>query len=111
MDFFDLKEVLVQKNVINISGYYKKTQEIFEFLLKEHSNCWQRRSINNEEYPDEEVCKKCKGIGIYREGIGQCMFNNDDCFIQFFDGELFTEQFESKIDEICNLVDIELSPV
>lgn len=60
-----------------------------------YSKCRYRRHLDETEYPNKDICEKCKGIGeVIIDGVEElCWVNKEgDCCVEVLDKEQFADE-------------------
>ena len=85
---------------MNQEEFFEKTKAVLGKIMDSYSLAWQKRVLQDDEYPQESVCENCKGCGKVNCNDGK----ERQCY-QDYEGGYCTYQF-------CNYeelgIDIEL---
>lgn len=97
--------------VMSQADFNEKTKSVLEKIYNVYSQGWQNRYLKDEERPEESVCDKCTGCGIFLEN-GQekeCMQDKEhgDCFHRFCDYEQVGADLEDYLPDITDLLSVE----
>ena len=96
---------------MNKDEYFKRSQQLFDIIAMQYSKSWGSRRLLDTKQPDESICEKCKGCGIFKvDGEEkECVQDkeNGECFHRFFDSEEFGVEVESQLEELHNLLGID----
>lgn len=91
--------------------FFEKTKNILEKIYNSYSQGWQSRLLKDGEYPEESVCDKCNGCGIFLENGEErdCLQDrgNGDCFHRFCDYEQIGMDLETYLGDISDLLSID----
>ncbi|MFD2922024.1 hypothetical protein ACFS6H_20050 [Terrimonas rubra] len=91
--------------------FFEKTKVVFEKIYKSYSQAWQEKNLKDDEYPEESVCDKCTGCGIFlKNGEEKDCFQNKEhgeCFYLFCDYELVGMELETQLEEISDLLSVD----
>ncbi len=91
--------------------FIEKTKSVLEKIYNSYSQGWQSRVLTDEEYPEESVCDKCKGCGIFLENGEErdCVQDREwgGCFHRFCDYEQVGMDLENHIEDICDLLSVD----
>lgn len=94
--------------IMDKDEYLNKSKEVFDIFATLYASSWQRRSLRDDEYPDELVCEACTGCGIYQENIGEC--NQDSieggCYVQYQDVEQLGIDISNNIEDVYTLLSV-----
>ncbi len=96
---------------MNKDEYFKKSQQLFDIISMQYSKSWKSRRLLDSEFPDESICEKCKGCGVFNVNgeEKECVQDKEegDCFHRFFDSEEFGLEVESQLEELHNLLGLD----
>lgn len=106
--FLNNSEIAELEVVMSKDDFVKKTKELLEGIHQDYSNAWQKRVLGDGEHPEERICEKCTGCGIFILGDEQveCVQNEEDgcCFFRFCDYEQFGIDIEQRFTKIYELL-------
>lgn len=94
--------------VMSKDDFVKNTKELLESIYTDFSSAWQSRALRNGEHPEEHICDKCKGCGIFlldgeeRECVQDKEYG--DCFYRFCNYEQFGIDIEQRFTKIFELL-------
>ena len=91
--------------------FIEKTKTVLEKIYSAYLQGWQSRVLRDGEHPDESVCNKCSGCGLFMDNgeEKECVQDREqgDCFHRFFDYEQVGMNLENHIEEITDLLSVE----
>jgi hypothetical protein len=104
----DLFKIESQEPIeMNQEEFFEKTKAVLGKIMASYSLAWQKRVLEDDEFPEEIVCKNCKGCGkfIYNDEEKECYQDDEsgECYHRFCNYE------ELGIDiELCthNVLDL-----
>ena len=96
---------------MNQKEFVEKTKSVLEKIYNSYSQGWQSRVLIDDEYPEESVCDKCTGCGIFLENGEErdCIQDREqgDCFHRFCDYEQVGMDLENYFEDICDLLSVD----
>ena len=108
----DLLKIVTQEPYkMSQQDFVNKTKELLEKIYGAYSQEWKGRVLKDNDYPEESVCDKCTGCGIFTEN-GQekdCIQDKEqgDCFHRFCDYEQVGMNLETYIGDIISLLSVD----
>jgi hypothetical protein len=91
--------------------FFEKTKSVLEKIYNAYSQGWQIRVLRYGEYPEESVCDKCTGCGVFLENGAErdCFQGGEqgDCFHRFCDYEQVGMDLENYFEDICDLLSVD----
>jgi hypothetical protein len=108
----ELFEFKPQEPIVKMSQkeFVEKTKAVLNKICDSYSQGWQSRVLRNGEYPDESVCDKCKGNGIFivNGEERECVRDDEqgDCFRRFCDYEEVGMSLENYLDDVFDLLSV-----
>jgi hypothetical protein len=107
-DFFDLKEEVQEPINMAKDEFVAKTKKLLAYIESSYGKGWKDRPLKEEEFPEESICDKCTGCGIFKlDGEdAECVrdFEEGDCGTRYFDAEEFGIEVETCLDDIYELL-------
>jgi len=98
-DIFDLPLVGIEDNEpirMEQAEYFEKSKKIFEKIQSDYFSSFSWVRMKDEEYPNEDICDKCTGCGLFHNSNG----NENECSRDKEEGECFTQIWDfSDMDE------------
>lgn len=108
-DFFKIEPR--EPYVMSQKEFVEKTKSLLEKIYNSYSQGWQSRVLFDEEYPEESVCDKCTGCGIFLENGEErdCVQDREqgDCYHRFCDYEQVGMDLETYLEDICDLLSVD----
>ena len=96
---------------MNQKEFVEKTKSVLEKIYNSYSQGWQSRVLTDDEYPEENVCDKCTGCGIFLENGEErdCVQDREqgDCFHRFCDYEQVGMDLENYLEDVCDLLSVD----
>lgn len=95
--------------IMDSNEYFAKTKKLLQKIENAYSKAWQNRVLKEYEFPEESICDKCDGCGLFKKEDGE----QYECFIDHEEGECFTREFnaeefgieaECEMDEVFSLL-------
>jgi hypothetical protein len=118
MNIEDLfKDIPVEPITMTQKEFFEKTKAILTKINYSYSNAWQTRLLLEEEFPEENICDKCTGCGVFlKNGEERDCFQDKeqgDCFHRFCDYEQVGMEMEDHLSDMHDLmvVDEIVSPI
>jgi hypothetical protein len=100
--------------IMSSSKYLSKTKELLGKIEKEYSIAWQDRPLKDNEMPNEIICDRCDGCGVFlengQEGEERDCFQDreqGECYHRYCDYEQVGLEIESLIGCIHELLRVE----
>lgn len=91
--------------------FVEKTKAVLEKIYNGYSQNWQSRVLSDDEHPEESICDKCTGCGIFLEnGEERDCFQDmeqGDCFHRFCDYEQVGIDLEDHLADIFDLLSVD----
>jgi hypothetical protein len=91
--------------------FVTKTKDVLEKIYNAYSQGWQSRVLRDGEHPEESVCDKCIGCGIFIENgeEKECVQDREqgDCFHRFCDYEQVGMDLETHLADISDLLSVD----
>ena len=110
-DLFNLKEEIHEPINMAKDEFVAKTKKLLAYIESSYGKGWKDRSLKEEEFPEESVCDKCTGCGIFKlDGEdAECTrdFEEGECYVRYFDAEEFEIEVETCLDDIYELLYID----
>jgi hypothetical protein len=108
-DLFKIE--LQEPRRMNQKEFIEKTKSVLEKIYNVYSQGWQNRHLTDDEFPEESVCDKCTGCGLFIDNgeEKECFqhWENGDCYHRFCDYEQVGMDLENHIEDICDLLSID----
>jgi hypothetical protein len=108
-DFFNIQELEPCK--MSQKEYFEKTKAVLNKIVDSYSKGWQSRVLRDGEHPEESVCDKCTGRGLFLENgeEKECVQDREQgyCFHRFCDYEQVGMDLESYLDDMFELLLVE----
>jgi hypothetical protein len=113
-DLFKLEPQEIRK--MSQKEFVEKTKSVLEKIYNAYSQGWQSRVLRDEEHPEESVCDKCTGCGVFLENGEErdCVYDREqgDCFHRFCDYEQVGMDLEALLEDIYSLLSVdEIEPM
>jgi hypothetical protein len=107
-DFFKTEPIEPQK--MSQKDFIQKTKEVFGKICDSYSNARQRVALCADEYPDENVCSKCKGFGkfMYNGEEKECIMDREreECFHTHLDYKQVGMDLETHFEDMIDLLSV-----
>jgi hypothetical protein len=91
--------------------FVEKTKAVLEKIYNAYSQGWQSRVLRDGEHPEEIVCDKCTGCGVFLENGEErdCVQDREqgDCFHRFCDYEQVGMDLETHLGDIADLLSVD----
>jgi hypothetical protein len=91
--------------------FVEKTKSLLEKIYSGYLQGWQSRVLFDEEYPEESICDKCTGCGIFLENGEErdCVQDREwgGCFHRFCDYEQVGMELETHLGDIVDLLSVD----
>lgn len=91
--------------------FIEKAKSVLEKICNNYSQAWQSRILKNGEYPEESVCDKCTGCGVFLENGEErdCFQDKEqgDCFHRFCDYEQVGMDIETHLGDMFDLLSVD----
>ena len=91
--------------------FVEKTKSVLEKIYNTYSQGWQSRVLRDGEHPEESVCDKCTGSGVFLENGEErdCIQDRKqgDCFHRFCDYEQVGMDLETHLADISDLLSVD----
>lgn len=91
--------------------FFERAKSVLEKIYSSYSQGWQNRVLMDDEFPEESVCEKCTGCGVFLENgeERECFQDREhgDCFHRFCDYEQVGLDLETHIEEVCDLLSVD----
>lgn len=91
--------------------FVEKTKAVLVKIYNAYSKGWQNRRLRDGEHPEESVCDKCTGCGIFLENGEErdCVqdMEQGDCFHRFCDYEQVVMDLETHLEDIADLLSVD----
>ena len=108
-DLFKIEPQYTYK--MNQKDFVEKTKEVLEKIYNAYSQGWQSRVLIDGEHPEESICDKCTGCGIFieNEKEKECVqdYELGDCFHRFCDYEQVGMDLETYTEDILDLLSVD----
>lgn len=108
-DFFKIEPQEPYK--MSQKEFVKKTKSVLEKIYNAYSQGWQSRVLKDGEYPDESICDKCTGCGVFLENGEErdCVQDKEQgyCFYRFCDYEQVGMDLETHLGDIADLLSVD----
>jgi len=93
------------------NDFVEKTKAVLSKIYNIYSQGWQSRVLRDNEYPDESVCNKCTGSGLFRHNgeEQECVQDNEAgyCLHRFCDYEQVGIDLEAHLEDIFDLLSVD----
>lgn len=113
-DIFDDKTIN-ELPKIKQSEFNALATKVLESIATSYNQSWHSRRLEDEEFPDESVCDKCKGCGEFKAVNGDVLecrqhYSEDDayCYHRYQDAEEFGMEVETQLENIYGLIGVEI---
>lgn len=106
-DLFKIEETEIIK--MDVFEYANKAKDLLNHISNEYSKAWTSRRLEEDEYPEESICDKCKGCGTFKnkhtDELDECQQDREygECYNRFCDVEQFGIEVEAFIEDILQL--------
>ena len=91
--------------------FVEKTKSVLEKIYNAYSQGWHSRVLRDGEHPEESICDKCTGCGIFLENGEErdCVQDREqgDCFHRFCDYEQVGMDLETNLGDIADLLSVD----
>jgi len=91
--------------------FVEKTNALLIKINNAYSQAWQDRPLKDSEYPNESVCYKCTGCGVFQmdDEERDCFINYErgECYHRFCDYEQVGVDIESLIFDTHELLSVD----
>ena len=91
--------------------FVEKTKSVLEKIYNAYSQGWQSRVLRDGEHPEESICDKCTGCGVFLENGEErdCVQDREqgDCFHRFCDYEQVGMDLETNLGDIADLLSVD----
>jgi len=91
--------------------FVEKTKSVLEKIYNSYSQGWQSRVLRDGEHPEESICDKCTGCGVFLENGEErdCVQDREqgDCFHIFCDYEQVGMDLETHLVDISDLLSVD----
>jgi hypothetical protein len=91
--------------------FIEKTKAVLSKIANSYSQGWQSRVLKYGEHPEESVCDKCTGCGIFLENgeEKECVKDGEqgDCFHRFCDYEQVGMDLETHLVDMFELLAVD----
>ncbi len=108
-DIFNIEPI--EPVIMDQKEFFSKTIMLLNKISNIYSGAWQNRSLKDEEFPDESICDKCTGCGVFKEGdIEKDCFQDKEqgwCYHRFCDYEQVGMELELQFYDINELLSID----
>lgn len=108
-NFFDFQEK--QPVLMSQKEFVEKTKLLLEQLAKAYHQGWQSRALKDDQFPDESVCEKCTGCGVFmKDGEQRDCFQDKEfgeCYYRFCDYEQVGMDIEAHMGEAYELLAVD----
>lgn len=92
--------------------FFEKTKTILNKICNSYSQGWKSRVLKDGEYPNESICDKCVGNGIFIENgeEKECFIDREcgDCFHRFCDYEQVGMDLETHLPDMFDLLSVDV---
>jgi 23S rRNA A2030 N6-methylase RlmJ len=107
-DFFNIKEEKYEPTNMSKDEFVDKTRKLLKHLDRHYTENWRSRPLKEEEFPNENICDKCTGCGIFKlkNEEAECTkdYEEGECYHRYFDAEEFGLEVETCFDDIYELL-------
>lgn len=108
-EIFDTEEQ--ELYIMSQQEFFEKTKKLLSKLAQNYSSAWQQRALKDEEFPEESVCDKCTGCGVFVADDEQkeCVQDKEQgwCYHRFCDYEQVGLEFETELGDIFDLLSVD----
>ncbi len=109
MNLDDLFKIEPQEQIVmSKSDFFEKTKSVLNNIYSSYSQGWQSRVLKNDEYPEETICDKCTGRGIFinNDEEKECIqdYEYGTCFHRFCDYEQVGMCLEDHLNDMYELL-------
>lgn len=91
--------------------FFEKTKVLLNKICNNYSQGWQSRVLIDGEHPEESVCDKCTGCGIFMDNgeEKECIQDREqgDCFHRFCDYEQVGMDLETHLEDMFDLLSVD----
>ncbi len=112
-NIFDLEPQEPQDPVkMNQGDFMSKTKGLLAKIDSIYSKGWQNRHLLDSEYPDESICDKCTGCGVFKHDgeEKECRQNGEEgyCYHRFCDYEQVGMELEEQVESIYEILSVDI---
>lgn len=112
MNIDDLFKIEPQESYkMSQKEFIEKTKSVLEKIYNAYLEGWQSRVLRDGEHPEESVCDKCTGCGVFLENGEErdCVQDREqgDCFHRFCDYEQVGMDLETHLADISDLLSVD----
>ena len=108
-DFF--KTEPIEPHKMSQKDFIQKTKEVLNKICDSYFNARQKVSLRYVEYPDENVCCKCKGFGkfMYNGEEKECFMDRErgECFHTHLDYKQVGMDLETHFEDMIDLLSVD----
>ena len=91
--------------------FVEKTKSVLKKIYNAYSQGWESRVLRDGEHPEESVCDKCTGCGVFLENGEErdCVQDREqgDCFHRFCDYEQVGMDLECHLEDMFDLLSVD----
>ena len=110
MNIDELFKAEPQKTMIQME-FVEKTKSVLNKICNSYSQAGQSRILRDGEYPEESVCDKCTGCGLfmYNGEERECVQDRSQghCFYRFCDYEQVGQSIETNLEDMFDLLSVD----
>ena len=91
--------------------FVEKTKAVLTKIYNSYLQGWQSRVLKDGEHPEESVCDKCTGCGLFMDNgeEKECVQDREygDCFHRFCDYEQVGMDLEAHLSDMYDLLSVD----
>lgn len=91
--------------------FVEKTRAVLNKICDNYSQGWQSIVLVDGDYPEENICEKCTGVGVFLKNGEEkdCIQDKEqgDCFYRFCDYEQVGIGLEDNLEDIFDLLSVD----
>lgn len=91
--------------------FFEKTKLVLTKIYNSYSQGYMNRVLTDEEYPEESICDKCTGCGLFMDSgeKKECFqhLENGYCYHRFCDYEQVGIDLEANLEDIFDLLSVD----
>lgn len=112
MEFEDLFKTSIEIPIeMSESEFYEKTKKLMQIFDSSYSNAWINKPLADSEYPEESICSKCTGCGIFKKNDTELECIQDKiegmCYYRYCDYEQLGINVETHLNSIYELLTVD----
>lgn len=91
--------------------FVEKTKAVLNKICNNYSQGWQSRLLRDYEQPEESVCDKCTGCGLFNDNgeEKECVQDHEQgqCYHRFCDYEEVGIELETHLSDMFDLLSVD----